>query len=414
MASMNSTTPLAPAESAAYESLLEDFDASIAGVAAMRLEDFDASALAAPAAFDAGGPSSLRTASDDSQMSAPDRDPPSASPTTEYDSDPTSPKKKIIPSRRPGQPPPAPAAPLKKKRGPGRPSTKPDPPSLDQRGVVSDPDDPANTIEFVYGNPDVFKSLFAYFKNIKAANIHVRFSPTAVTFFTRDNMKLTRVVAHIEGSRVNHYYCAETYWMGMTRDLFEKMFAQIDKTLYKISIIGKADDLDHLWFIFKDAEVDKECHYKMKLAKLEADPELVEAETLLTQEKLDKDYPISFTLSDKQFKKTVNDAANYTDLITFEQVGNQPFQLTYLRTNVAYFEIYRTPQKIRLLSTVSSHGIFRCSVRVDSIKSLAASMVTDEMRIMCREKDNMVFRSEFDAAVKDALVLSTIVPVAVV
>ena len=254
MANMNSTTRLAPAEASTYESLLEDFDASTA--VTISLEDFDASAPS-------DGLSHLRTASDESQSP-----PPSA---TEYDSDPSSPKKKIIPSRRPGQPPPAPVTPLKKKRGPGRPSTKPDPPSLDQRGVVSDPDDPANIIEFVYGNPDVFKSLFAYFKNIKAANIHVRFSPTAVTFFTRDNMKLTRVVAHIEGSRVNHYYCAETYWMGMTRDLFEKMFAQIDKTLYKISIIGKADDLDHLWFIFKDAEVDKECHYKMKLAKLDPD-----------------------------------------------------------------------------------------------------------------------------------------------
>jgi hypothetical protein len=298
-----------------------------------------------------------------------------------------------------------------KKRGPGRPSTKPNPPSLERIGVTQEPNDPADAMELVYNKPDIFKELFAYFKGIKAANIHLRLTPAAMTFFTRDKHKLTRVIAHIDGSKVNHYFCDQEYWLGMTRDLFEKMFAQIDKTLYKISIILKADDKDSMWFIFKNAIIDKECSYKMQLAKLEPDLELFESEKLLSARNLAMNFPVCYTLSDKDFKKTVSDVANYSDTMTFEKLGKEPLQITYMRTAAKYYEIYRTPEKIKLVSTVSDVDNFRCTLRVDSIKPLAASMVEENVRIMCCDKGDMIFRTEFAHDSEEVLTLSTIVPV---
>ena len=62
---------------------------------------------------------------------------------------------------------------MDKRRGPGRPSTRSVPPLLERKGIVNSPKDSNNRLEFVYGDPTVFKSLFTYFKNIKAREIHL-------------------------------------------------------------------------------------------------------------------------------------------------------------------------------------------------------------------------------------------------
>src|SRR5262245_23348515 len=68
--------------------------------------------------------------------------------------------------KAPKRPPAAAVAAVAERRGPGRPSTKPPPPHLEKKGIVTSPDDPRNRLEFVYGDPMVFKALFTYLKNI--------------------------------------------------------------------------------------------------------------------------------------------------------------------------------------------------------------------------------------------------------
>ena len=124
---------------------------------------------------------------------------------------------------------------LIKRRGPGRPPSKPPAPLLDKKGIVESPKDENNRLEFIYSDPSVFKSLFVYFKNIKAREIHLRCSPTGLTFFTRDHSKTSRIFATILGKHINWYYCEETFWLGINRDNIEKIFSSIDKTFFKIS-----------------------------------------------------------------------------------------------------------------------------------------------------------------------------------
>jgi hypothetical protein len=70
-----------------------------------------------------------------------------------------------------------------------------------------------------------------------------------------------------------------------------------------------------------------------------------------------------------------------------------------------YNEVYRTPEKIKLRSAVPDDVTFRCTVKIANVKSLAASMVTDDVRILCREEGDILFRSALDAK---ALVVSTL------
>jgi hypothetical protein len=290
------------------------------------------------------------------------------------------------------------------RRGPGRPPSKPAPPALEQSGIVSAPRDASNRLEFVYGDPSVFKSLFTYFKNIKARDIHVRCNPRGITFFARDHSKTSRVVATVAGEHVNWHYCDGEFWLGLNREHVEKMFAAIDKTLFKITILQSIDDPNSITFVFKDAEIDKECNYKVQLSIYPRDPDLYEAERALAPAALTALFPIEFTLSAKQFKKSISDASNYSETLTFEKLGMHPLQLTYAKANMVYNEVYRVPAKIALRSAVADGSIFRATVKVANVKSLASSMVTDDVRILCREDSDILFRSAIDAK---ALVVST-------
>jgi len=292
-----------------------------------------------------------------------------------------------------------------KRKGPGRPSIKQPPPPLERRGIVDSPKDPNNRLELAFGDPLVFKSLFTYFKNIKAREIHVHCDKNGMTFYTRDHSKTSRIIAEVLGAHVNWYYCEGDFWLGMNRESIEKIFSSIDKTFFKITIIQTYDDIDSLMFIFKDPDIDKECNYKISLSIYSPDEELYEINKLITPESLSTNFPIEFTLSAKQFKKSISDASNFSDTITFEKLGVHPLQLTYSKSNLIYNEVYRSNEKIHLRSSIAENEIFRTTIKLLNIKSLAASMVTDDVRILCREDADILFRSAID---EKALVVSTI------
>ena len=111
-------------------------------------------------------------------------------------------------------------------------------------------------------------------------------------------------------------------------------------------------------------------------------------------------------LSARQFKKTVNDAASYSDEIVIEKIGDAPIQLTYANAAMAYRETYRSPERIRLRADVPADSVFHCTAKLAPLRSLAASMVTDDVRILCREDGDLLLRSAID---EKALVVSTLV-----
>jgi intracellular sulfur oxidation DsrE/DsrF family protein len=299
------------------------------------------------------------------------------------------------PARAPGAPGcPAPA----KKRGPGRPPKKRPAPPLRKVGIVDNPTDAQDRLEFVYDDPTMLKSLFTYFKHLKAVDVHLRCTPAGITFFTRDMAQTCRVVAELPGASMNHFYCDDTFWLGLNREKVERIFSSVDKSFYKITILHRHDDPDGLVIIFKDADIDKECYYRVSVSTLDRDEELVAAEHATDAEAL-KDFPIEFRLTSKQFKKSVTDAGHYSDTLTFEKLGGHPLQLTYTRVGIVYNEVYRTPEKISLRSEVADGALFRCTIPIANLKPLASAMVTDTVRIYCREGADILFRSEIDALV---------------
>lgn len=298
---------------------------------------------------------------------------------------------------RPASPPP------ERRRGPGRPPSRPPAPTLQHSGIVAQPSDAHNRLEFVYGDPSVFKAFFTYLKNVHAREVHLRCSPSGLAFFARDHSRTSRIVGVAAGEHVNWHYCAGTYWLCLARESVEKMFAAIDKSFFKFTIRQSWDDTESLTFVFKDASIDKDCFYRIGLSAYTPDPDLYAAEAELAG--LERSHPVEFTLSAKHFKKSVTDAAGHTDTITVEKIGDFPLQITYATAGLVYNEVYRDPARIALRAELPPGSAFRCALPVASVKSLAASMVSDDVRVICSADTDIVFRSALEVK---ALVVSTL------
>jgi hypothetical protein len=282
------------------------------------------------------------------------------------------------------------------KRGPGRPPSLPPMPELEMRGIVGSPSHPDHLIEFAYGRPAIFKSLFTYLKNVKSQDIHIRFSPVGITFFARDHVKKSKIIAVIDGSKANWFYCHEKMDFVLRRDLVDNMFASIDKSFYKCTIIYSQVFPDALQFVFKDPTADKECSYQINVALPMEDTDLYESEKETKTDYIEANFPVHFTLSAKMFKKSLTDLCREVDTVHIEKLGDAPLQLTFGKEGMEFHEIYRNAEKIKLHSTITRESIFRIALQIENIKYLAGAMVADEIRICCRSDGDILFRSDDD------------------
>lgn len=299
-----------------------------------------------------------------------------------------------------------------KRRGPGRPPKKAPAPPLPVRGIVDSPSDADNRFEFVVSSPEIFKKLFMYFRQLRTPNVHIRFSKDCLTFFAHDHNKTSRVIARIAGELVTWFYCEDEFELTINRESVEKMFSGIDKSFFKITIIVRHDAPEFIVFILKDSDSDRESNYKFAVSNVEIDENLRAAEDELAPENLigpGNLFPIQFTLSAKQFKKEISDASVYSDTVTIEKLGSHPLQWTFTKVGLRYHSVYRTAAKIRLYSEVKDGQTFACTLKVANVKSLATSLVADDIRILARETGDILFRSAVDDKV---LVVSTLTKLA--
>jgi hypothetical protein len=280
-----------------------------------------------------------------------------------------------------------------KRRGPGRPPTRPPIPPVVKYGIVDSPKCSEHNIEFVFEEPMIFKSIFAYFKNLHTHDIYMRCNKEGLTLFAWDHSKASRVVIKFKGSNSILWFCDKETWIGLNRAFVEKIFASIDKSFSTISIYQDTESPDSITISFEDSEIKKECNYCIKTTHLERDDELRSAELLTSA---DMKYKIEFTLTSKQFKKSVLDAINYTGTITYDKIDGYPLRLMHNRVEMDFSEIYNDAEKIKLKTNLKEHEHFQCDVRLANIKSLATSMVTDNVCIACDGDNYMMLRSLFE------------------
>jgi len=270
----------------------------------------------------------------------------------------------------------------------GRPSSKLQSTSSVKKGVIETPSDPIHVIEASFDAPIAFKYMFSYFKSVKSTDIHILFKHDQIVFLTRDAKKSNIIIARVNGNLLNSYYCEKEITIGITRSKVEKIFSSIDKSITSIDLYMCSSNSSKLHISFGDQEVEKRSVYKINTAGLDDDPDLIEKES-----SLDFDYPVSFTLPSKKFKKSISDINNFSERASF-CVNGEKLLVKYDKPELNYSETYTSNAKIKLTSTVPIDQDFTCQFAVPNMKSLASSVVTDETKISCKDNGEILLESD--------------------
>jgi hypothetical protein len=293
------------------------------------------------------------------------------------------------------------------RRGPGRPPARPRGPRPEVFGVQGAPRDPANRFEFTYASPASFKQLFAYLKNVGSRLIYFRCRPGGLAVFARDHSKSARVVAAFDGATVNWHYSEGEFVLMFNRESVDRIFASIDRDVSLVTIVQSHGNLGELAVSFLGDEYDTDTMYAVQLSALEDDPDLYEAEAACGDIAL-RSFPLAFTMSAARFRKIVTDLAANFEEFYIEKIAAAPMQFAALTARNRVNIVFRRSDLIDLTATTAPHEVFRVTMKISAIKSLAMSMLADSVQIHCRDDTNeLVCRSALSAP--HNVIVSTIV-----
>jgi hypothetical protein len=282
---------------------------------------------------------------------------------------------------------------VKSKKGPGRPPAKKDLNPVEHLGIVPKPSDPAYRLEVVYDKPAEFKNIFTYLKNIKAKEIHLKCNPKYMALFVRDHINTQRTVVRIEGSNVNNYYCNGEFILHINMDFVEKIFSSIDASISTITFIQEEHTDSHLYIILHNIVLGRKGHYKVNLSSFNEDLDLYDSEKLLSRESLDS-YPISYTMTAKDFKKSVSDILALTqsgsESVILEKNEGEPIHFSYENQKLGYNEVYEKADQIKLRDKLGSSSL-RVDIKITNIKCLYSAMLANDINIFVKEEADMIF-----------------------
>ena len=288
-----------------------------------------------------------------------------------------------------------------KRRKPGRPTKKIEGPEIEVAGIISSPDDDNNQIELIYNRPIDFKQLFTFFKSIKAQTLFLHFMRDRFRIFVYDATKNNRFVVEFDCNKLNSYYCntQDTLILVLNYENVEKIFNSIDKNCYKMCIIYQRDD-DRLSISFIDNEMGKKCSYKVNLSFYELNPELYAALDYLNPDL----YPLSFQLTTKSFKQTIQKVQPYSDNLVIIKLGDNHLNISFSELTVCFVETYSDRDRIHLISNIESTQLFKCRVKISRLTSLANAMITDSVQLYCREKDSILAKFKYNVITINAII----------
>jgi len=283
------------------------------------------------------------------------------------------------------------------RRRPGRPPVKHSP-DVPREGIVAEAPFRSALVEARFDCPATFKSLFTFFKGMKVKMIYFDFSEAGMVVYALDASTKSRIRIWSDGAKMNRYYCKKPITVPVLRsEYMERCFSNIKTQIYVISFYIRDDDPENLTVKYVNSIYGNESKYDFKVCQGEViPPALLDINDIIKPEALLTDYPLSFELSSKEFKGTITDVAGlpYVDI---EKVGPRPMHFEYSKTNeMKYNNIWRFPEKIKLLTSVKDDEAFRCKMLIPNVKPLAISMVTDCVRIYCKAGGGILFKSVMD------------------
>lgn len=294
---------------------------------------------------------------------------------------------------------------IQNKKRPGRPRKNPIREPKPRNGIVSQPTDTSNYMEFLYDKPILFKKLWQYFKLMAVDKIQIIFRKEEIIMWGEDHHKKSKMRVRIDANKINHYYCQEELDIGMNCRNPELVMTKIDKTYSSLLFLSKVGytQKDLRTILKNDIEIDES--HKIELI---GEYQKIEGENMF----LDEDYPIKFELPGRYFKKMISDIRAFSDQITIRQDSyDEPliFEYTTQDKKINSENIVRNSKLIKFSSSIKEDDTFRTSFKIDYVKPISSALLSENVTIYAHEKKPLMFIVKMDNSTVELRILTKII-----
>lgn len=268
------------------------------------------------------------------------------------------------------------AAPPVIKKKPGRPKKRIDTSTDFIRGVVSAPENPLNSLELVYRDPQLFKGIVSLLRQYSINEVELSFDHTKIHINAIDRLKKTRVYANIDGSMMNSYYCKEPTKVCVRCETFDSVLSTVLRSHGKITFcLLDGSSRSALTCFMRDSEHAANHIYAIDIL-------YKPSESLNGSVDEDAGYPLKFKFDSKYLKLLCQNVSKFTDHMTIQKVGSQPMQISYNQPHLMNgVVVYDNANIIGLKSTLTPEDILSVTVSIAIIEPISKIPIGDDVSV---------------------------------
>lgn len=275
------------------------------------------------------------------------------------------------------------------RRRPGRPSKAPPVPVFKRVGITETPHDKEHLIEMAWDDPQTFRNIFQFFQKLKAESLELRFSPNDIYIYSEDGKCVMKLMAVLFGPSMLWYYCRSEFSFVLNRVDVDRAFNAIDRNFSRIRIFYKATEPKVLFFELVNDTIDRRTTFPIEVLQFEhTSGQWEELNDFASKEEPLRGAGVSWTLSQKDFKKSCSMANSYSSLLRVEKSHKGCLKISYKGVGFSEFvEKYKSGSKINLQSSVPSDSLLVVNYSTGSLLALASAFPTESVSIFCYEKE---------------------------
>jgi hypothetical protein len=281
------------------------------------------------------------------------------------------------------------------KRPVGRPKMiKPPPQPIQRSGIITEPVVTSHVLELVYDEPMNIKKIFNLFKLVDMRDIRMEFKLTGVRISGSGHLKHNFIELDIDSNKMTQYYCRHNIIMIIDQRNLEKIVQKIDKSYNSILFIAKQDSyMKELNIVLHDQKQGIKEYHTISLleSSSSADDNIVSSLTYL-------EYPLSFTLPSRYFKKVISDISKFSQDFTIERRPGAPLSFPY-DSNSKTIEVLHTftnPDMFLVRSTLDENDFLSTTVRIEYIQSLANALLSTHVQVYVDRENMTIFKTTLD------------------
>ena len=295
-----------------------------------------------------------------------------------------------------------------KKRPVGRPKmAKNEKKTTHRKGIVFEPQINDHVIELVYDTPTNFKRIFTLFKLMDTRDIRFEFRLKDVKISGVGHLQQNYIELVIDGSKLTQYYCKHNITINLDQKNIEKIIQKIDKSYDSIYIIAKEDSYKkNINIILNDDKQGIREYHKISLIE-----DMNNIDDDIISKLRYENYPLSFTLPSKYFKKVINDISKFTNDFTIERSKGILLSFPYDSNakTLDCYNLYSNDQLFNIQCSLDENDFLSTTVRIEYIQSMATSLISEEVTIFVDKEQMMVFKSVIDNGTFELVLTAKIV-----